>query len=196
MTYRSLVYFPIVHTQADLGGLGEPVRRLKVSRLGARGWERNVKQIDRLWTRIEEAIERLGLCYERVRVYQDGLPDCGREPEIVAELAGAGSRNHRLLLALQQKGAALMGTESPQLLLEEYQLAGAGIGARRTRHAAGDSLLERRDRYIAGRISRTLLGGETGILFLGLLHAVGPLLDRDIRVVYPLGRPQPAGGRA
>lgn len=196
MTYRSLFYFPIVHTQADLGGLGDQVRRLKVRRLGTSGWERTVKEIDQWWTRIEEAIARLPLCYERVRVYQDGLPDCGREPEIVAELAEAGSRNHRLLRSLQQKGAALMGTESPELLLEEYQLTTAALAAGRARKAVRDSVLERRDRYIAGRINSTLLREETGILFLGLLHTVAPLLAPDIRVVYPLGPPQPAGGPA
>ena len=196
MTYRSLLYFPIVHTQADLGGLGEQVRRLKVSRLGTSGWKRTVKQIDQWWTGIEDAIARLPLCYERVRVYQDGLPDCSRELEIVAELAQAGSRNHRLLLGLQQKGAALMGTESPELLLEEYRLATTALRAGRARQAVRDSLLVQRDRYIAGRINNTLLGGETGILFLGLLHAVAPLLAPDIRVVYPLGLPQPAGGPA
>lgn len=187
MIYRSLLHFPIVHTQADLGGLGEQVRRLKVNRLGRRGWERSVKRIDQLWNRIEKAIDGLPLSFERVRVYQDGLPNCGRELEIVAELAAGGSRNHRLLLELHQKGAALMGTESPELLLAEYRLAASALPAGRGRRAVRDSLLERRDRCIAARINCTLLREETGILFLGLFHTVAPLLAPDIRVVYPLG---------
>jgi DNA-binding response OmpR family regulator len=40
------------------------------------------------------------------------LPVCGRDLEIVAELAKAGSRNHPLLLRLKGRGALLMGTES------------------------------------------------------------------------------------
>jgi len=91
---RTLVYFPIVHTQADMGALGESIQRLKVKRLGWRGWARNVTLVDKLWARIEQAVERLALPYERVRVYQDGLPVCGREVEIVTELAKARSRNH------------------------------------------------------------------------------------------------------
>jgi signal transduction histidine kinase len=58
-----------------------------------------------------------------VRLYQDGLPVCGREEEIVRDLAGSGSQNHQILLELIARGARLTGSESPSLLLEEYELA-------------------------------------------------------------------------
>jgi hypothetical protein len=48
------------------------------------------------------------------------------------------------------------------------------------------ALLAQRDQFIARRINDTLKAGETGILFLGLLHAVERYLDRDIRVIRPL----------
>ena len=178
-----------------MGALSEPIRRVKVSRMGRKGWERNVSLVDKLWSEIEQAVERLVLPYERVRVYQDGLPVCGREVEIVAELAKAGSRNHQLLLRLKQKGATIMGTESSELLVEEYQLAkevfasGTSQVANRgeaRRKALTDSLLKRRDRYIACRVKETLQAGETGLIFLGMLHSVTPWLDKDIRVVYPI----------
>ena len=51
---------------------------------------------------------------------------------------------------------------------------------------SGNSLLVRRDQYIANRINRSLSAGETGILFLGMLHAVERYLDPDIRVVHPV----------
>ncbi len=35
---------------------------------------------------------------------------CGREAEIVRDLAEAGSRNHRLLVRLDQRGTILKGT--------------------------------------------------------------------------------------
>jgi hypothetical protein len=130
-----------------------------------------------------------------VRVYQDGLPVCGHEREIVTELAAAGSRNHKLLLSLLARGAVLMGTESADLLVEEYQLASAALAAGRTPHAKArrdrlhDTLLERRDRYIADRINGTLGAGETGILFMGMLHEVTRSLDPNILVVYPHRRP-------
>jgi hypothetical protein len=195
---RTLIYFPIVHTQADMGALSESIQRLKVKRLGRKGWERNVNLVDKLWAQIEQAIESLILPYERVRLYQDGLPVCGREVEIITELAKAGSRNHRLLLCLREKGATIMGTESSELLVEEYQLFKEDFAAGKPevatrgearRKALRDSLLKRRDQHIARRINDTLLGGETGLIFLGMLHSVGPWLDKDIRVVYPIHQP-------
>jgi hypothetical protein len=195
---RLLYYFPIIHTQADMGAISESVQRLKISKLGRRGWERNVNLIDQLWAQIEQAIANLNLPYERVRVYQDGLPHCTQELAIVAELAQAGSRNHRLLLQLMERGATIMGSESAELLVEEYQLATRAFSCGDLKELARtealqktvlDSLLERRDRYIAARINSTLVQGETGVLFLGVLHCVTNLLDKDIRAIYPIDRP-------
>jgi hypothetical protein len=129
------------------------------------------------------------------------LPVCGHEQEIVSELAEAGTRNHRLLLSLQARGAVLMGTESPELLIEEYQLAGAALAsggvvqAKMRRKQLRDRLLEKRDRYVGDRINGTLQAGETGILFMGMLHAVARYLDPDIKLVYPLGPPPAGPGR-
>jgi hypothetical protein len=189
---RTLIHVPIVHTQADMGALSESIQRLKVRKLGLKAWERNVDVVDRLWTQIELNLKNLALSYEGVRVYQDGLPVCGHEVEIVTELAKAGSRNHQLLLHLREQGATIMGTESSELLVEEYQLSkeifGPGVtrvsaAGEARRRALRDSLLRRRDQFIARRIGDTLLKGETGLLFLGMLHSVGPWLDKDIGVV-------------
>jgi hypothetical protein len=199
---RTLIYIPIIHTQADMGALSEAIQRLKVKRLGRKGWERNVNLVNKLWAQIESAIERLALPYDRVRLYQDGLPVCGREVEIVTELGKAGSRNHGLLHRLREKGATIMGTESSELLVEEYQLfkedfaSGKPEFATREeprRKALRDSLLKRRDEYIAGRINETLRAGETGLIFLGMLHSLGSWLDKDIWVVYLIHQPSGRG---
>jgi hypothetical protein len=185
-----------------MGVLGESIQRLKVKKLGRRGWARNVSLVGKLWVQIEQAVQRQDLPFERVRLYQDGLPVCGRELEIVKELASANSRNHQLLLRLSEKGATIMGTESSELLVEEYQLvkevfaSGKPEVAKRgdaSQQALMDSLLKRRDQYIARRINDTLRMGETGLIFLGMLHSVGPWLDKGIRVVYPIHRPQTRG---
>ncbi|MBZ5560893.1 MAG: hypothetical protein LAP13_00575 [Acidobacteriia bacterium] len=195
---RTLIYIPIIHTQADMGALGESVQRLKIQRLGRRGWERNVNLVDQYWTRVEQAVQSLSAPRQPLRVYQDGLPVCGREIDIVADLAKAGSRNHRLLMRLKEKGAALMGTESSALLVEEYQLmkgtfalekAEAVAHGGRPSTALRDSLLKRRDQYIARRINETLLAGETGLIFLGVLHSLAECLDRDIHIVCPIFQP-------
>ncbi len=99
---RSLIYIPIIHTQTDMGALSESVQRVKIRRLGRRGWERNVSLVDQYWTRVEQAVQSLGAPRQPLRVYQDGLPVCGREIDIVSDLAKAGSRNHRLLMHLKQ----------------------------------------------------------------------------------------------
>jgi hypothetical protein len=78
-------------------------------------------------------------------------------------------------------GATLVGTESPELLLEEYRLLQSP--EERTEAIAAD-LLEARDRFIAGRIDTTLGDGEDGILFIGALHKVAKFLPQRIRVEY------------
>jgi hypothetical protein len=192
---RTLIYIPIVHTQADMGALGESVRMATFRKVGATGWKRKLNLIDKIWTTIELAIDDLDLPYKTVRLYQDGLPVCGREAQIVTELAQKGSRNHQILFRLMEKGATIMGTESLELLMEEYELAKQTIAASETpklvgmktrQKALSDSLLKRRDRFIADRINSTLDRGETGILFLGMLHCLENRLDNDIRVAYPV----------
>ena len=201
---RVLLCIPIVHTQADMGALNEPIQRLKVKKLGKKTWEHNLELVKNFWTQIEQVTEGLALPYERVRLYQDGLPVCGREWDIVTDLAKAGSRNYRLLLKLKEKGAILMGTESSELLVEEYQLAKQVFAeemppgpARQTAQGKSlqDSLLKRRDQFIGRRISQTLLSGETGLLFVGMLHSVEPWLDKDIQVLRPVRQPLKGGGR-
>ncbi len=190
-TTRTLIWIPIIHTQVDQGSLSESIRELHIRRLGTERWEQHVRAVEDLWRCIQEDVQSLNLCYTQVRLYQDGLPQCGHEANIVRELAEAGSQNHRLVLNLMQQGATLMGTESTELLLEEYHLARQVLvaleskqpdAAKRRQQKLSASLLERRDCYIAARVRETLLAGETGILFLGLLHSIERRLPPDIRV--------------
>ena len=124
---RKLIYIPIIHTAADMGTLGASIRGKKLSTLGRQGLARNAAVLEKMWEEIERVAARLPLAQGTMRLYQDGLPVCGHERAIVSELAGAGSRNHRLLLELEARGATLMGTESPELLVQEYQLATAAF---------------------------------------------------------------------
>lgn len=197
---RTLIHIPVIYTQADMGALSESVQRQALENLGLKGWERKVTAIDEMWTVIKEAIEGLKLPYEKVRLYQDSLPVCGREFEIVRDLARGGSRNHQLLLRLMAKGGRLMGTESLELLMEEYELARQLVAANQgatpgsDQQAASASLLKKRDQFIAHRINSTLKQDEIGILLLGMLHCIESELAEDIRVIYPVNRP--CGGGA
>jgi len=197
-----LFHIPVIHSQAEMGSLSPTIEAMTVRKLGAKGWERNVSLIGGIWTQIEQAIDRWSLPYEKVRLYQDGLPVCGRELEIVSELAKAGSRNHQLLLRLKDRGATLMGTESADLLVQEYNLIKQTLAindpataARREarRQENSRSLLRRRDQAIAERINHTLCRGEIGLLFLGMLHSLERWLNRDIQVTHPLYPPAPGG---
>jgi hypothetical protein len=187
-----------------MGAMREALRRVTIEKLGEEGWRRQRKAVEEMWVAIEKAIEAIPFSYEKVRLYQDGLPVCGRESQIVKELAEVGSRNHRLLLRLMKKGATIMGTESSELLVEEYELVKQMLAAPNARkmvsagslpRALGDALLKKRDRFIADRINATLEGGETGILFLGMLHLLRGLLSKEIRVIYPCIKPVHHGGR-
>ena len=89
-----------------------------------------MKSVDKLWKQIRQMIDGLGLDWANVRLYQDGLPICDHEETIVRELANKGSANHQLLVELIDRGARLTGTESPQLLIEEYEFNCRILGER------------------------------------------------------------------
>ena len=166
---RTLIVIPIIHTEKDIGSL-----------LGAQP-----RSVDEVWSGISRMIAELELPYANVRLYQDALPLCEKETDIVREIAARGSKNHQFLVELMEQGAQLVGTEDPHLLLQEYQdlqgaLGGGKQGTENQREEQRQRLLSGRDRFIAGRINATLSAGETGLLFLGLGHSVEPFLDADI----------------
>jgi len=192
---RRLIHAPILHTAADLGSLAESVRAHYAKVLGPTGWTGRQQAVGQLWRDIRRRIEALRLDYARTRIYQDGLPACGFELQIVQELAKAGSSNHQLLLELVEKGATLMGTEDPQLLVQEYQLhqppapgdgpssASAGHGSEQTRPVEkAQQILHARDQFIAKRVVATLEAGETGLLFLGAAHRLDAFHGTDVVV--------------
>ena len=188
---RRLIWVPVIHTRADLGSLSGFLRQHYIRRVGQTQWDRHIESVEDMWEAIRRAVEALDLSGSGVRLYQDGLPDCGHEAEIVRDLAQAGSPNHQLLLDLMANGAALTGTESPELLLQEYELAQQILISLDSderdsliprQRELGKVLLEKRDRYIAERIDKTLGRGETGLIFLGMLHSLKGLLPSDIQV--------------
>ena len=78
--------------------------------------------VDEMWAGIAAKIGELNLPWNQVRIYQDGLPVCGNELEIVTRLAKQNSWNHLLILDLLKKGAKLEGTENMDFLIREYDL--------------------------------------------------------------------------
>ena len=186
-----------------MGTLAKEIGSRLANELGPQWLQKKETAVDSLWDGIEAMLAELDLPFARTRIYQDGLPVCGREIEIVDELSKAGSRNHRLVAALAKKGATIMGTESGELLIEEYQrvkqlLAQSSATARADSMIdAGAALLQKRDQFMAARIDQTLQLGEIGILFIGLLHSVQRHLARDIKVIatHPLSGEAAALGK-
>ena len=183
---RRLIYIPIIHTEVDMGSLAEPLKKEYIKKYGIHKWEQHLKKINDLWTGIEERLNQRDLCYNHVKVYQDGLPGCGKELEIVRDIANSGGRNHQLLLKLIHEGATLMGTEDPTLLIKEYQLIKDATTRKNAEKGTGGraNYLAERDVFIANRIDTTLKDGETGILFLGMLHKVDEKLPSDVVIDY------------
>ncbi|MGC8644132.1 MAG: hypothetical protein ACP5XB_30095 [Isosphaeraceae bacterium] len=189
-TERRLIWVPIIHTAADLGSLQGAVRKLHEQRAGSAQWSDRVRQIGQLWRSIRTSLLQLRLDWKQVLLYQDGLPVCGKEEQIVQDLARDGSANHRLLLELKAQGARLIGTESPALLVEEYELNRRLLLNLATdppgpdaeiQHLSRD-LLDRRDAFIARRIDETLSPGTVGCLFLGFMHSLEGRLPADLEV--------------
>jgi len=198
MTSRILLYFPVIHTQMDMGALSDSIRKVTLQKLGERVWRRKINLVKQFWADLETILDKLSLNYHQTRLYQDGLPVCGKEQDIVNELARKGSSNHELLARLMGKGATVMGTESAELLIEEYHLikkilesgnVNEAMAIEARQKTAGDLLLAKRDAFIAERIATTLQRGETGVLFLGMLHNLAALLPSDIKVSYPMNHP-------
>ncbi len=188
---RKLLYIPILHSSADMGSLSETLKKEYLARYGSHKWQEHVQKIEEFWDLVTRRVLSLPVNFRRVKIYQDGLPCCGRELDIVREVAAKGSKNHRLLSQLVSRGAILMGTEDPELLLEECRLLNTtGEGTKPAAQQEPADLMRKRDAFIAKRITETLDGGETGLLFIGALHQVGKLLPADIQVTYlfpPIG---------
>jgi len=186
-----LIHVPIIHSLEDFGSQQEAVRRAYVARYGIRAWQQHLQGVKQFWQAVRHAAQPLAKRAARLRIYQDGLPVCGREAELVRELAAQGSENHRLVLALVERGALLIGTEDPDLLRQEHERSRRLETVPEVAPGAHyDELMERRDRYVAARIDATLGGEpETGLLFMGALHRVVERLPKDITVTRLPGGP-------
>ena len=117
---RRLKYIPVIHTGVEMGSMYGALKAEYIRRYGLQKWEEHNRIIEDFWQGIRNKVFDLDLDYPYTRLYQDGLPVCGKEINIVQELVKMGSRNHQILIDLIHLGAKLEGTEDPKLLLEEY----------------------------------------------------------------------------
>ena len=200
---RTLIVVPIVHTTQDLVSFQERVQAAHKRIYGEKAWAAHVQSVDDLWAAIRAQIFSYQLNYAKLRIYQDGLPLCAHEMQIVRDVAAQGSKNHQLILELVAKGARLMGTEDAQLLLMEYHLQQCAFAPSEVqtmeeterRREQSRQLLVDRDKFMARQISLTLEGGETGLFFIGMLHEVEKYLPQDVLVRHMLPSSSRRGDR-
>ncbi|MDI6761736.1 MAG: hypothetical protein QME83_01770 [Thermodesulfobacteriota bacterium] len=177
-----------------MGSMYGTLKAEYIKRYGKKKWEEHNRVIEDFWQGIRKKVFELGLDYQNTRLYQDGLPVCGKELDLVQELVKMGSRNHQILMELIQLGTKLEGTEDPKLLLEEYAYlknASADLDkpkVKRRYQQLAKSILQKRDSYISQRIDKTLREGETGLLFIGITHRVNEKLPKDIEIEYVIYR--------
>jgi len=180
-----------------MGSLASGMKKTYVGRFGKTKYRAHVKAIEEMWGGLKTRIEKLKLNFKKVKIYQDGLPNCGFEIRIIKDLARKGSLNHELVLRLVEQGATLVGTEDADLLLKEYSEIKKILNEKdedkrkkllQGHERDGRDLLMARDQYIAGRINETLVAGDAGILFIGMLHHVDEYLTGDIKTSYLIHR--------
>jgi hypothetical protein len=187
---KKLLYIPIIHMEADLGSVGAVVDKSSSQMCGKERWDKHKKAVSGFWDSIANFFNHLSA--SNLKIYQDGLMiDGGLGKKIVEEGAMKGSKNHKIIRKLMEKGAKIMKTEDLSLLKEEYNsliklsqtqsflermLAYIGYKLRK------DPLMEKRDKFIAERINETLQDEEVGVLFIGVYHNVLPRISQDIIV--------------
>jgi hypothetical protein len=75
---QRVLLVPVIHNAADLGSLAESVRAYYLQRLGPAAWKERERTVQRLWDDTRRALAAMPLDFSKLRIYQDGLPVCGR----------------------------------------------------------------------------------------------------------------------
>ncbi len=192
---KKLFHIPIIHNKADLGSLGSQLSLEGERKYGVSAWHDHLEQVDKSWDKIETEILKQvkKKSFEKIRIYQDGLPIAGETGrKIVKEAAENGSKNYSIIDGLLARGAILEVAENKEFLLREYSLL-TGIRNAQTPEKQleaylsyqrmSQELLISRDNYVANQINTTLKEGETGIAFFGAAHTIIDKLDYRIKVV-------------
>lgn len=187
---RTLIYAPVIHTSADLGSLAKDVTKRGIADLGEDVWRQHQRTVEGFWDAISDYF--ISVDVSGMKVYQDGMVAEGDVGEkIVEEGVKSGSRNYELVAKLLKRGAILVKTEDFNLVKEERDKL-LKITQAKTKleklfgfiryKLTKNTLLNKRDRFIAQRIDESLPQDQTGILFIGAYHNINPKLPRDIQI--------------
>lgn len=187
---KSLIYVPIIHTIADLGSLAKDVAKRGISDLGQDLWELHRKTVDGFWDAISYYFDSIDV--SGMKIYQDGMVVDGEVgQEIVEAGIKSGSKNYELVSKLIKRGATLVKTEDFKLVKEERDRLLSITEAKSVikkllafikYKSVKNRLLNKRDKFIAKRITESLNQGERGIIFIGAYHNIKKRLPKDIQI--------------
>jgi hypothetical protein len=190
---RKLIYVPIIHSVADMGTMGDELKRKSVSGLGENVWQKHTETVVGYWEAIESYFENSDLYVRGIKIYQDGMfVDGEMAMKLIRDGVKSGSKNSEIVSNLIDRGAILMKTEDFKMVKDEYDglqsIMKSKTNIRKLIHLLRYKLLKpiflrRRDRFIAATIDETLESNETGILFIGAYHNVMNWLPKDITVI-------------
>lgn len=188
---RTLFYLPIIHTSADLGSIAKDVTKRGIAELGEDVYKEHENTVRGFWMAISKYFDSIKVTGRKL--YQDGMVANGAVGQkIVEEGVKSGSQNYELILRLLKRGAILVKTEDFNLVKKERdnlvaitQAKSSGIKliAALKYKLVKNSLLNKRDKFIAHSISETLNPGQTGIIFIGAYHNIKKKLPRDIQII-------------
>lgn len=187
---KYLIYVPIIHTSADLGSLAKYVSKRGIANLGQDLWELHRKTVDGFWDAISNYFDSIDV--SEVKIYQDGMVADGKLcQEIVEAGIKSGSKNYELVSRLIKRSATLVKTEDFKLVKEERDRLVSMTEAKSVikkllafikYKSVKNRLLNKRDKFIAKRITETLNQGERGIIFIGAYHNIKKRLPKDIQI--------------
>ena len=190
---RTLIYVPIIHSVADMGTMGEELKRKSVSGLGENVWQKHTETVAGYWEAIESYFENSDLYVRGIKIYQDGMfVDGEMAIKLIRDGVKSGSKNSEIVSTLISCGAILVKTEDFKMVKDEYDGLQSIIKSKTNIKKLIQLLrykilkpifLRRRDRFIAATIDETLKPNETGILFVGAYHNVMKSLPKDITVI-------------
>ena len=194
---RRVIYVPILHAKEDSGQSASTLPKNKLKDMKKGKNDKQISAVNAMWEGIAAKIGALNLPWSQTRIYQDGAPVCGNELELAMRLAGSGNPNFSFILDLIEKGAKYEGTEDMDLLLWEYDLLNQLLvnnpnvdrkAANAAYQAKSRELLVLRDQFILNRIVSTLNKGEVALVFMGVMHRLDKLLEKDFLVSYVIYR--------
>jgi hypothetical protein len=190
---RTLIYVPIIHSDADMGSLGKVLKRKSVSDYGENRWQKHTDTVNGYWAAIESYFDNIDICIKGIKIYQDGMfADGEMAMKIIDEGIKSGSKNSEIVSKLIGRGAILIKTEDFKLVKNEYDGLQSILKSKNNiqklflliRYKMIKPIfLLMRDKFIAGRIAKTLGRNETGILFIGAFHKIIKRLPKDITVI-------------